>query len=153
MEKLEDKFGGIYSFINYEKIENRIVPILFLLKRIAFAYGAFYIKLELLPALSIITMINVSFVLHAKPFIDPETCKLEVFNEVFAVLFFNSLLIFRTEFVKPLTQIKAGWFSIAILLYFLAYHMGRNFAASIKEGIKSCKLKLKARRDYKASLN
>ena len=64
-------FGGIYNHIDYFKVENRLIPILFMTKRIVFAYGCFYIKFELINILSIITMLNVSLMLANKPFIDP----------------------------------------------------------------------------------
>ena len=64
-------FGGLYDHIHYSKLVNRLAPIIFMVKRISFAYGAFYLKLELVPMISIIIMVNLCIILETKPYIDP----------------------------------------------------------------------------------
>jgi hypothetical protein len=43
-EKYKERVGAVYENINYRKYVNRLVPIFFVLKRVAFAVGCWYIK-------------------------------------------------------------------------------------------------------------
>jgi hypothetical protein len=43
MTKFKDRLGGIYSNIDYSKWLNRLLPLCFVLKRVVFAVGCWYI--------------------------------------------------------------------------------------------------------------
>ena len=84
-------FGSLYNHTYYSGRLNRLAPIFFIIKRIVFAYGAFYLKLELVKLISVLTMINVCYLIGNKPFKDKNKLKIEVINDIFAIVFFNSL--------------------------------------------------------------
>jgi len=101
MEKYLDRVGGIYESIDYSKLLNRLTPALFIAKRILFAYGVWFIKVELVALFIEVTMLNLALILHAKPYIERQLYKTELFNEVIALVFFLSLQAFKPDVLNP----------------------------------------------------
>ena len=64
-----------------------------------FAVGVFYIKIELVSIMALISMINICIILNSKPYIDKSIYRLEIFNESLALIFFVSLQYFRDGFI------------------------------------------------------
>jgi hypothetical protein len=69
MTRFKAKVGGVYSNIDYSKWGNRLVPLFFVLKRVAFAVGCWYIKIELVALFICLTMVNFCLILHTKPYL------------------------------------------------------------------------------------
>jgi hypothetical protein len=95
MKKHEERVGAIYKNINYDKLLNRLVPMVFILKRVAFALGCWYIKLELVAIFIEISLLNLCLIIFAKPYIERSIYKSEVFNESIALVFFILLQAFK----------------------------------------------------------
>ena len=91
LKKLEPRVGVIYENMKYDETISRLVPIFFVLKRIMFAVGAFYIKIELVAAVSFLCFLSLCLHLAAKAYLDQSIFYLELFNEAFALVFFISL--------------------------------------------------------------
>jgi hypothetical protein len=47
MTRFKARVGAIYENIDYSKWSNRLIPLYFILKRVSFAVGCWYIKVEL----------------------------------------------------------------------------------------------------------
>lgn len=131
MEKYENRVGSLYSNIN-KTFSGRMMPLYFILKRIMFAVGVFYIKIELVSIMALISMINICIILNSKPYIDKSIYRLEIFNESLALIFFVSLQYFRDGFIDLEKQYNAGWFSLAILVFFMGTHMSINLNGMIR---------------------
>jgi hypothetical protein len=95
MKKHEERVGAIYTNIDYNKVLNRLIPMIFILKRIAFAVGCWYIKLELVTIFIVITLLNLCLIIHAKPYLELSVYKSEIFNESIALVFFTLLQAFK----------------------------------------------------------
>jgi len=46
MEKYKERVGGFYENIDYTKFINRLIPVLFIAKRIGFAMSVWFVKVE-----------------------------------------------------------------------------------------------------------
>ena len=64
MEKYIKRVGGIYENIDYKSLANRLTPALFIAKRIMFAYGVWFIKVELVSLFTEVTMLNLVLILY-----------------------------------------------------------------------------------------
>jgi hypothetical protein len=93
-EKYKERVGGVYEKINYRKYVNRLIPLFFVFKRVAFAIGCWYIKKQLVSMLILITMLNLCFLLWVNPYVEQSLLKLELFNESIALIFFVNLQAF-----------------------------------------------------------
>jgi hypothetical protein len=89
--KYEERVGAIYSNIDYTKCVNRLVPLLFIAKRVLFAVGSWFIKVELAAIFICITMLNLCLILHTKPYLEKRLYRTELFNEFIALVFFTLL--------------------------------------------------------------
>jgi len=56
LEAGSDRYGSVYEHINYPEYLYRGVPFWFVLKRVLFTLGCFYLKYELVPCYQIITL-------------------------------------------------------------------------------------------------
>jgi hypothetical protein len=53
-----------------------------------FVVGCWYLRIELSSIGIIITTLNICFVLHFKPYLEPRLYKTEIFNEIISLIFF-----------------------------------------------------------------
>ena len=101
MDKYSDRVGSIYAQIDHTKFRNRLIPLFFICKRILFAVGAWYIKIELVALFGIVTMINLCLILWTRPYLEATQFKIELFNEGIALTFFISLQYFMGDISQP----------------------------------------------------
>jgi hypothetical protein len=100
MTKYIEKVGGIYKNIDHSKWLNRLVPLYFVLKRVGFAVGCWYVKIELVAIFIGVTMVNLCLIMHTKPYLDHLLYKTELFNEAIALVFFTLLQAFKPELLE-----------------------------------------------------
>jgi hypothetical protein len=66
MEKYEARVGAIYQDLKYkEGCVKRLVPLIFVLKRAAFAYNCWYWKVQLISQTTTLGLLNVCYLMHA----------------------------------------------------------------------------------------
>jgi hypothetical protein len=94
-EKYKERVGAVYKNINFHKYASRLMPLVFVFKRVAFAVGCFYIKKEMVTMFIVITLINLCYIIWAKPYVEHSLYKLELFNESVALIFFTHLQAFN----------------------------------------------------------
>jgi hypothetical protein len=90
-DKYKNRVGSIYKNIDYTKGWSRLVPVIFVLKRILFVVGVWFIKLKLLILMDVMTMLTLVYLLSARPYLEDSQLKIEVFNETIQLIFFISL--------------------------------------------------------------
>jgi hypothetical protein len=88
-----------------------------------------------------VTFINLCILVTTKPYIEYSQYRIQLINEVTALFFWMSLQGYRKLLMKPENMYKYGWFSVAILIVFIATHFGINLINAIAEGINKCKQK------------
>jgi hypothetical protein len=101
MDKYKKRVGAIYENIDYTKFINRLVPLVFVMKRVAFAMGCWFIKVEMQAISIVITLLHLCLIIHAKPYLEASLYKTEIFNELIALIFFILLQAFKPEFLEP----------------------------------------------------
>jgi hypothetical protein len=131
MTRLKAKVGAIYENIDYSKWSNRLLPLYFIVKRVAFAVGCWYIKVELVAIFILITMVNLCLVLHTRPYLEKKLYFTELFNESIALVFFTLLQAFKPQFLESKQQYQYGWMGIGMLGIFMLVHLSMNFVPRI----------------------
>lgn len=56
--------------LDYKNCMARLMPLVFVLKRIVFAVGAWFLKIELIALFVAISLLNMCLILHAKPYLE-----------------------------------------------------------------------------------
>jgi hypothetical protein len=72
---------------------------------------------------SIVTLINLSLILNTKPYLDRTMFRLEVFNDVVALVFSHLLMVFLNDLMPVEKQYKAAWTHVAILAAYFIVHI------------------------------
>jgi hypothetical protein len=70
LEKHSDRVGSLYSQIDYKSFMARLIPLLFILKRIFFAVGCWFLKTELVAIFGFITLLHICLIVFAKPYLE-----------------------------------------------------------------------------------
>jgi hypothetical protein len=92
MEEYEPRFGALYQDLRYkEKGWSRIVPFVFILKRVIFAYGCWYWKFQIISCTTTIGLLNVCFMIHVRPYQKDSQFYIEIFNELICMIFYTCL--------------------------------------------------------------
>jgi len=76
----------MYSNLRYkENLKSLFLPVIFILKRVLFTIGVFYWvdRKGLLMFFSIFELLNLSFLLHVRPYKDRFQFKTEIFNGIY----------------------------------------------------------------------
>jgi len=76
----------MYSNLKYkENLKSLFLPVIFILKRVLFTIGVFYWvdRKGLLMFFSIFELLNLSFLLHVRPYKDRFQFKTEIFNGIY----------------------------------------------------------------------
>jgi hypothetical protein len=142
MNKYKNRVGAIYDNIDYTKFLNRLVPLVFIMKRVAFAIGCWYIKVELQAIFIGITLLHLCLIIHAEPYLETSLYKTEIFNELIALIFFILLQAFKPEFLEPKDQYTFGWIGIGILSTYIIVHLSLNIGPVICNCINWLKRKI-----------
>ena len=82
-------------------------------------------------------MLNLCWIIQAKPYLDNGMNNLNVFNEIVALVFFISLAGFKLFEAHALY--KLGWVSLAILIVFMTRHLSINILNLVRSLKDSCK--------------
>lgn len=127
MTRFKAKVGAVYENIDYSKWSNRLIPLYFILKRVSFAVGCWYVKVELVAIFILITMVNLCLVLHTRPYLQKQLYLTELFNESIALVFFITLQAFKPQFLDAKQQYEYGWVGICMLSIFMLVHLSLNF--------------------------
>jgi len=101
LKKKKGTVGAIYSHLHYQNWLSRMIPIMFMVKRVIFAVNVFYMTNIYIPLFTTLSLLNMCLILHAKPYTDQSIFKIELFNEGVAIVFFTSLEMFKTQFLDP----------------------------------------------------
>ena len=102
MELYEGRVGALYDGVNYkEHWSNRLVTIIFIVKRVIFVVICFYLQFELVLIFLTLTFLNLLYLLHVQPFEDIGTWKAQVFNEVITWLMVVTLLGYQGDLFDP----------------------------------------------------
>jgi uncharacterized membrane protein (UPF0182 family) len=70
MEKFEKRLGAFYADIKYKYPLNRLVPVFFVSKRIIFVYACFFVKVEVIPILTTVSLLSLVLLLQSRPYWD-----------------------------------------------------------------------------------
>lgn len=152
MEEYIDNVGSVYENIYYSNWANRLIPLLFVLKRAFMPFCIFLVKTELVAIYLVVIMVNLCLILHLRPYIDPSIHKIELFNEAIGLVFFLSLQRYRFIEADPELITDYAWYSISILALYMTTHISSNLFATIKATIESCKRKNKRELEYANSM-
>ena len=143
MDKYSERFGSMYDHVDHKRLSPRLVPFLFILKRVMFASGAWFVKTELPLIFALIELVNIILIIVAEPYLDKSLNNVELFNASIAYTFFLFLQVFRGTLMDLESQYKYGWVSSAIYTFFIVVHLIRNLPKCkwLKEKYKAYKLK------------
>jgi hypothetical protein len=108
---------------------------LFVIKRICFVVGVWFIKTELCLIIIEITLANMCLIIFAKPYLEDRMYRIELFNEMVAMIFFTFLQAYRGEMLNPEEQNVIGWCSTAIIIAFITVHLTNNFIPYVSKCI------------------
>jgi hypothetical protein len=95
LDKYSERFGSLYDHVDHKRFSPRLVPFLFILKRVMFASGAWFVKKELPVIFALIELANIILIIAAKPYKDKSLNNVETFNSAMAYIFFLFLQVFR----------------------------------------------------------
>jgi hypothetical protein len=129
LDKHADKVGSLYSQIDHKSFLARLIPLLFIVKRIFFAVGCWFIKTELVAIFGVITLLHICLIIFAKPYLEHSQYKLELFNEGIALVFFISLQAFKAADLinDPEKEYNFGWISTIFIIIYIFVHLANNF--------------------------
>jgi hypothetical protein len=142
LENHADKVGSIYKQIDHKSFLARLIPLLFIGKRVFFAVGCWFIKTELVATFGVITLLHICLIVYAKPYLEHSQYKLELFNEGIALVFFISLQAFKADLIdNPEKEYYFGWVSCFFVIIYILVHLTNNFIPFAKRLNNWCKNK------------
>ena len=143
------KYGTLYEGLKLDMEQNKrkhalIYPFLFIVRRLAFMVTVVFMASFTWAQISVQFASSLTMIFYYAtvwPFENPMLTKLEIFNEVAAVLACYFMLCFTDWIGDPATRYSIGWLFIVLT----CLHLGTHLALLIFNTYKTAKTKAKAR--------
>jgi len=148
MDFHKKKYGFPYERLDYLNDVNntmRLVPALFIMRRLIFVYWALSVKTECVIVYQISSLLSLCLLAHARPFSN-DKLGVEVFNEVIAYLFGLFIQSLRGDLFSANDSYNMAWLCCGTLYLYMVYHLGYQFLYKNLKSMSLCVyLKSKAR--------
>ena len=114
------RYGSIYSNLNPENLHATFYTVYFVLRRLIFAfsivYGGSLIGIQLM-AQVLMSLLQLCYLLHVRPFSDSQDNAIEVFNESSILLILTCLLPFALGTESVVVVYNFGYLVIGLFLF------------------------------------